>query len=244
MQASDCTPPPRNPIRPWVAARAFVRTFRDDDSTEAGARFVSALDGNNRERNFQRFRRDPMGARILEERRSLVETLSDRDALRALPDGTLGRAYLDFVDTEQISSEGLVEIVRTTSTRSDLDPDRRFVEERFTCLHDLWHVATGYSRDVVGELALMSFTLVQNRIPGFVVFLAFAYAFGESRAPGTRKLIREGWRRGRRAVWLPAQDWEALLELPLEEVHERLGIGPPPVYTRYLKIGREIVAEA
>ncbi len=32
MQASDCTPPPRNPIRPWVAARAFVRTFRDDDS--------------------------------------------------------------------------------------------------------------------------------------------------------------------------------------------------------------------
>ena len=244
MQVADRTPVPRNRIRPWVAAKAFVRTFRDEDSTEAGARFVSALDGNTRERNFQRFRRDPNGARILAERPSLVEKLCDREGLRALPEGTLGRAYLDFVEAEQISSEGLLEIVRKASTRGDLDPERRFAEARFTCMHDLAHVATGYSRDVLGELALMSFTFAQDRIPGFAVFLALAYAFGESRAPGSRKLIRDGWRRGRRAVWLRAQDWEELLELPLEEVHERLGIGPPPVYTRYLKNGREVVAEA
>lgn len=236
--------PPCNRVRPWVAAKAFVGILRDDDSTEAGARFVSALDGNTRERNFQRFRRDPAGARILAERPSLVDRLCDREYLRSLPEGTLGRAYHDFVETEQISSDGLLQVVREQSGRRDLDDARRFVEARFVCMHDLAHVATGYSRDVLGELALMSFSFVQNRLPGFAVLLALSFAFGESRAPGTRALIRHGWRRGRSAVWFCAQDWEALLPLPLDEVRERLAIGPPPEYTRQLKVGREVVAEA
>ena len=244
MQASDRPSPARNRVRPWIAAKALVRTFRDEDSTEAGARFVSALDGNTRERNFQRFRSDPIGARILAERPSLVDRLCDREGLRALPEGTLGRAYLEFVEAEQISSEGLLEVVREASTRGDLDEERRFAEARFVCMHDLAHVATGYSRDILGELALMSFTFQQDRIPGFAVFLGLAYAFGGLRVPGTRELIRHGWKRGRDAVWLRAQNWEELLELPLEEVHERLRIGPPPVYTRQLKVGNEVVAEA
>ena len=35
---------------------------------------------------------------------------------------------------------------------------------------------------------------------------------------------------GRRAAWLPAQDWEALLGRPLDEVRAQLGLGEPPRY--------------
>ena len=37
-------------------------------------------------------------------------------------------------------------------------------------------------------------------------------------------------RRSRRSAWLPAQDWEALLAQPLDEVRRQLRIEPAPSY--------------
>ena len=42
---------------------------------------------------------------------------------------------------------------------------------------------------------------------------------------------RDALARSRRAPWLPVADWEALLELPLDEVRAQLSLGDPPVYT-------------
>jgi ubiquinone biosynthesis protein COQ4 len=46
-----------------------------------------------------------------------------------------------------------------------------------------------------------------------------------------RKAVREAWRRGRKARWLPEQDWEALLQRPLEAVRRELNIERPALYT-------------
>jgi ubiquinone biosynthesis protein COQ4 len=48
--------------------------------------------------------------------------------------------------------------------------------------------------------------------------------------PGARRTIRDAWRRGRRAAWLPAQDWEALLPRRLDDVRGELALGASPVY--------------
>jgi len=45
-----------------------------------------------------------------------------------------------------------------------------------------------------------------------------------------RETILDGYRRGRRAAWLPAVAWEELLALPLDEVRARLSAGEPVVY--------------
>ena len=58
-----------------------------------------------------------------------------------------------------------------------------------------------------------------------------AAAFVKGFEVDTTRIIPDGFRRGRSAKWLPAQDWEALLPLPLEDVRARLGLGAPPVYT-------------
>ena len=47
-------PTQRNRIRLWVALRAFVKSARNPDDTENGARFVLALEGNRGEQIFQR----------------------------------------------------------------------------------------------------------------------------------------------------------------------------------------------
>ena len=43
--------------------------------------------------------------------------------------------------------------------------------------------------------------------------------------------MAQAWRNGRRARWLPAQDYEALFAEPLETARTRLGIRSPDVYT-------------
>jgi hypothetical protein len=65
----------------------------------------------------------------------------------------------------------------------------------------------------------------------------------ELRVPGTLALLRQSKERARNAKWLIAEDWEQLLEEPLEEVREKLGVGPPPMYTRYFRVGGRLAPE-
>jgi ubiquinone biosynthesis protein COQ4 len=219
------------PLRPLVAWRAMQDLFADPEETSHVFRIIRALSTSRRFTNlFHRVLAEPDGRRLLEQNRSLLETLSDRDRLRALPDGTLGREYVRFMDAEKITADGLEE-----ASQSD---ENIFYDRRAECLglrlrdmHDLWHVTTGYGRDFVGEDALLAFTYAQTRNwgIGFIALLAYL----RFRREGFRHplpVIREGYRRGRAARLLPAADWEALLERPLSEVRETLGVGEPPVY--------------
>lgn len=58
---------------------------------------IFALGGTGFEQSYQRFRDDPDGQRLLRERPDIVAALTDGDRLRALPRGTLGHAYSDFM---------------------------------------------------------------------------------------------------------------------------------------------------
>jgi ubiquinone biosynthesis protein COQ4 len=94
----------------------------------------------------------------LAERPSLLATLSDRARLRALPPGSFGRAYADFMDAARLDARGLVEAERRSDAAARvevLDPDREWLAGRLRDVHDLWHVLTGYGRDEAGEANLV-----------------------------------------------------------------------------------------
>ena len=233
-------------IRPWIALRGIVGQIRDSEDTAAGARFVYALQGQATERVFERFRADSDGARILAERRSIRTTLTDRKGLRALPKGSLGRTYVDFMDAENISLEELAaEIAEPVQeVFGEMDEERQLVHDRITDIHDLWHVATGYSRDMAGEFALLAFGYEQLGNPAYRLSLATMRPIFTFQAPDLLALIDDARRRGRDASWLPVQDWEGLLPVQLDEVRERLGLGPAPAYTRYFRVGARLRPEA
>ena len=218
-------------IRPVDALRAIRALIRNPDDTARVFDVIDALSGNHGERLFERFRRSPGGARLLAKRPDLLAALSDRARLASLPAGSLGRTYADFMGREQISADGLVEASMEGGRRDpDLPPERAWLGARLRDMHDLWHVLTGYNRDLVGEAGLLAFTYAQtrNRGIGFIVMVAWLRARGDFR--WARSTIREGYRRGRAAAWLPEQEWEELLALPLAQVRARLGLGEPPVY--------------
>ena len=214
-------------IYPMKAYRAWKRLWADPDNTAAVFEIFDALRGRSEERVFRRFAKTPMGRRILSEQRDLLATLNDRAALAALPEGTLGQMYASFMEAEQISAQGLVEASQTQDEPSD-DPNF----ERFVCrwrdMHDLHHVVTGYGRDLHGEAALLAFTLAQTHTLSLGFIVGMAYLNGDAE---DRRLIREGYRRGRAAQWFVNADWEHWLHQPIEEVRKALKSGEPTRYT-------------
>ncbi len=212
-----------------AALRAFWILMRNpDDDIKPGVAMVNHLNGKSMERFFQRFKADPRGAAIVRERRSLFGVLKDRQAMADLPTGSLGRAYFDWTEIENISAVGLASAAESILPEG-IDDERRLVMDRHRDVHDLLHVAGGYGRDLVGELAVLSITLIQVRQTGLalpVVLGSLGYGFFRAR----RRVLRDARRRARQSVWMPVQDWEGLLERPLDEVRETLRLGPPPVY--------------
>ena len=211
------------------ALRALAAARRNPDDTQSGVKLVTSLEGRSLERFFQRFIADPAGAAIVREGRSLFAMLDDREALAELSPGSLGRAYLEWTEAEKISAAGLASAAESWFAEGELSEDRRLVMERYRDTHDLWHVLTGYGRDLVGELALLTFSLVQMRHAGLALPVVFGYLSHVFDRP-RRRLLNDAWRRARRSVWLPVQDWEGLVECPLDQVREELRVGPPPVY--------------
>lgn len=199
----------------------------DPTDTKQAFRIAEALAFDTPERTTRRYRRTPEGSRRLAERRRLLETLLDRTQLAAMPEGSFGRAYLAFIDREGITAEGLVQ-ASVDGRMTYRDGDVAYVQQELRDMHDLWHTLLGYKGDLLGESAILAFSFAQTWHPGvgFLVGVGLVMS-GELKY---RRFIVDGFRKGRRAAWLPAQAWEELLPLPLDEVRARLGITPVADY--------------
>lgn len=219
--------------RPLVALAALRRLIRDPERTEEVFVVIRNLSGDSLLRAHERFRALPDHARLLQH--SLLQTLNDREHLRSLPAGSLGREYLAFVEREGLTADGLVEASEQSVVIED-ESLRRFAE-RNRDMHDLWHVLTGYGRDTFGETCLLAFTYAQMRNTG-IGAIAFVGTLKHIRPYGweAMRAAWQGYRMGRRAAWLPGQDWEALVAEPLDALRERLGLVPPDRY-RDLRAG-------
>jgi ubiquinone biosynthesis protein COQ4 len=233
----------KNRIRPLDAWRALARLVRDPDETKHVFDLIDALSGNSGERIYRRFQTTDSGRRILAAKRELLPVLSDREHLLALPVGSLGRTYAEFMTREQITADGLVQAsMEGGRENADLPPERQLVGTRLRDSHDLWHVVTGYGRDLVGEACVLAVTYAQTRNRGIGAIVAMAWWKAGREMPSARAAIRDAYRRGKRAAWLPALEWEELLARPLAQVREELGFGEPPAYEAMRSAGAPVLA--
>jgi ubiquinone biosynthesis protein COQ4 len=216
-------------FRPLEALRAMIALSRDPDDTGQVFKIVAALSGNTQQRILLRLKASEAGQRLLRERRPLVPVLVDRARLRSLPANSLGRAYLRFCDQYGITADGLIAASREGDVGA-CSEEEEFVRARMRDIHDLIHVVTGYQTDLAGEASVLAFTVAQTKNPGIALIVLLAYLRPRGEHGFIRPLLRQAFARGRRANWLPAADWEALLERPLDEVRRELGVGEPPQY--------------
>ena len=213
-------------IQPLRALRALGRILRDPNDTEQVFEILGAMGGRAIRRRVAALRKTEDGRTLLDSQPNLLDALHGTKADDFAP-GTLGRGYHEFLQREGITTDGLVAV--SDASTENLSDDTLFLSERMTKSHDLWHVVAGYEGDVIGEAALLAFTYAQVRNPGILLLVGALYVTAAGKL-GVRPVIREAYRRGKRARDLVGAHWEDLLHRPLAEVREQLGIDPPPPY--------------
>ncbi|WP_421840254.1 Coq4 family protein [Mycobacterium sp.] len=192
--------------------------------------FFLAVGGPSLQVHLDGMLKDPRGQRLLVERPDLLATLSDRHALADTPEGSFGRAYLDFTAQYRFDAR-VFEALHDTEAmgkRLGWDDEVTYLVKRGLQLHDLWHVLGGYGPDYAGEGGNIAFTYGQ--LPSLAV--GMGYRMLRSFSGGTprdrwRAFLAEAVRRGRSADNLMALPYEELLARPLAEVRRETGVGSP-----------------
>jgi ubiquinone biosynthesis protein COQ4 len=230
MSLDDAGP---TPVRPLMALRALLALSQNPQDTTQVFRLGEAIKGRSPFKLLARFRSDPLGRQVLQERRPLLDTLVRTDWLQSLPPGSMGRVYHDFLAEQGLSAQGLVDLSRAGGLfMADDGSDRYFIGQRLRDIHDLMHVLTGYGRDELGELCVLAFSYPHQYTRSFAV-LAILGALAKRRllgGTGVRRAIFQAWRDGRRATWLLVQPLETLLAQDLGAVRRRLNILAPQRY--------------
>jgi ubiquinone biosynthesis protein COQ4 len=215
----------------WRSALKALRRLLDDpDDTTQVFEIMRALNGRAIARNYHRLLASREGGRQVWERVELAPRLMDEAWLASLPAGSVGAAYHDFVRAERLSAEGLAEVSRQGISQIEQPHPYAWFGRRTRDVHDIWHVLCGYGREPFGEACLVAFSYAQIQGLGWgLIALAAMLRARRGRHPYARA-IWQGYRRGRAAKWLLAEDYERLLQEPLETARQRLGITPPTIY--------------
>ncbi|MEM8636910.1 MAG: Coq4 family protein, partial [Pseudomonadota bacterium] len=169
--------------------------------------------------------------------------LDDHEPLKSLPKGSVGRAYVEFMEREGLTAHGLVEeSQQQRALHTQYDDDLLWYSDRLRDTHDLYHVLTGYGRDALGEDALLGYTHGQHGGLGvsFIAFMGNRQIAKEApKEARVKEVLAEGRRNGKAAKRIIEQDIISLLEQPLGDVRERLNIKKPVLYRQALEVFKQ-----
>jgi ubiquinone biosynthesis protein Coq4 len=166
----------------------------------------------------------PGVAELVQER--YVALPPDIAALSQYPEGSLGRAYADYITVSGFDP-GFYRQIEVTD-------DTSYLLLRLRQTHDIWHIVADFSVDVAGEVGLKAFELAQTRrtLAGMIVTGGVIRCLLQTPEYLDRVLdrIAVGYRVGSKAKPFLAQKWETQWEKPLTEWRSELNVQPMPVY--------------
>lgn len=165
---------------------------------------------------------EPQGERAFQERPRLGNV--DLEALHKLPKTTLGYHYAVHMLSNNL---------KVLSAKEVPDGDLAFLAVHTTETHDCWHVVTGCSTHITGEIELEAFYVAQMSASRFWLALLaknlLKSTLQEIETSGDyMDALCRGWLRGKQAKPLFGIEWNKLWETPLAEVRDRLNLNRVP----------------
>ncbi|TCD61667.1 Ubiquinone biosynthesis protein [Steccherinum ochraceum] len=164
------------------------------------------------------------GRAILKERPRISTKTVDLEKLASLPEGTMGRRYISWLERCGVSPD----------TREPVhyvdDPELAYVMQRYRECHDLYHCLFNLPVNVEAELALKFFEFANLGLP----MAGFAAAFGHFRLNSERRarLFSEyvpwAMKCGTSSKSLITVYWEKRWEQDVSQIKEELGVWDPP----------------
>lgn len=176
----------------------------------------------------EQMRRHPEGAQILQERPRISLSNLNLGRLRSLPEGSLGREYLRFLDENRVSPD------TRAPTRFVDDEELAYVIQRYREIHDMLHTLLGMPTNILGEIVVKWFEAVQMRLPMCILGALFGPVrlSIQSQCLLVSELIPWAVESGRRSPCVLNLYYEHRWEQPLKALREELGIADPPFIPR------------
>lgn len=167
---------------------------------------------------------DPVGRQILKERPRITSTSLDLDYLRSLPDSSIGKTYINWLDREGVSPDTRVPV------RYIDDEELAYIFQRYRECHDFYHAITGLPIIIEGEIAVKVLEFMNIGIP----MPGLGALFAPLRLKPSQKErlynIYYPWaiRSGLNSKPLINIYWENILEKDINELRREVGIEQPP----------------
>ncbi|KAJ8346997.1 hypothetical protein SKAU_G00283980 [Synaphobranchus kaupii] len=175
-----------------------------------------------------RMKSDLEGYSILIERPRIRLSTLDLSHMRTLPDGSLGREYLRFLEDNQVTPDSRADVKFVDSE------ELAYVMQRYREVHDLLHTLLGMPTNILGEVAVKWFEAAQTGLPMCILgaVLGPLRLSGRRLQPLVTSLGPWALRSGRRARCVLSVFYERRWEQSLESLREELDIEPPPLMLR------------
>ncbi|KAI5961191.1 COQ4 [Candida pseudojiufengensis] len=167
---------------------------------------------------------DPVGRQILKERPRITSTSLDLDYLRSLPDNTIGKQYIIWLDKEGVSPDTRVEVKYIDNE------ELAYIFQRYRECHDFYHAITGLPIIIEGEISVKILEYLNIGIP----MSGLGSLFAPLRLKKSqRKRLREiyypwAFKNGLYSKPLINVYWEKILEKNIDEFRKEMKIEPPP----------------
>ncbi|ODV85837.1 hypothetical protein CANARDRAFT_175603 [[Candida] arabinofermentans NRRL YB-2248] len=178
---------------------------------------------------------DPIGRQILRERPNITSDSLDLKKLAELPEGTLGRSYVAWLEKEGVSPDTR-EPVRFID-----DEELAFIFQRYRQCHDFYHTITGLPIVREGEIALKLFEFLNLKIPFAGMGALFAPIPIKSEQRSRLFDIYYPWAIKNSFSCKPLINvyWEKSMEKSIDELRKELGIEQPPDMRTLRKLARQ-----
>ena len=166
---------------------------------------------------------NPTGRRVLRDRPRITSSTMSMTKLRTLPENSVGRSYVSWLDREGVSPD------TRDSVKYIDDEECAYVMQRYRESHDFYHALTGLPVFVEGEVALKAFEFANTLLPmtGLSLF-AITRMKPAERTRFWDTYLPWAVSNGLRSKDIINVYWEEELGRDVDDLRNELGIERPP----------------
>ncbi|XP_068236776.1 ubiquinone biosynthesis protein COQ4 homolog, mitochondrial-like [Palaemon carinicauda] len=174
---------------------------------------------------FSKMIQDTEGQKILLDKPRINSSSLDLNELSKLPEGTLGHAYIKFLDDNQVTPDSRLPVQFVD------DPELAYIMQRYREAHDLFHTVLGMPTNMLGEVTVKWVEGIQTGLPmcvGGAIFGPLRFK-PKQRQKYLSTYLPWAIRVGKSSKLLMNVYFEKRWEQSLAELRQELGIEEPPI---------------
>ena len=188
-------------------------------------KIIKELDSKSDKINISKFEKHTIAEKLYKEKQHLLDYIKTHKFKK----DTFG------YDLKKFWSNQTVDLLKEYASKvKHKNRKRKRFGDLFWIQHDIIHFINGYNTTPLAEVAVLSFTLAQEKRSSFVLFIIagwiISFKHGFINAIRYPKICYEAYKRGKQSEWFMIVDWKQHLNKKTIDVKKLLNLVKPPKY--------------